>query len=70
MLKNQRRKEKDMDFETFKDTLSRDVKEILDKRFGAETEVMFHRSEKANPDHFAVRQYVKYKMAAGVATCN
>ena len=30
--------------------------------------MMFEELEKQNPDHFAVRQYAKYKLAAGVIT--
>ena len=33
-------------------------------------DMLFDELEAIEPDHFAVRQYKKYKLAAGVATCN
>ena len=37
-----------------------------DENFKNAVDMMFDRLEKRNPEHFAVRQYKKYKMAAGV----
>ena len=36
-----------------------------DETFRNAVDMMFERLEKREPDHFAVRQYKKYKMAAG-----
>ena len=36
-----------------------------DENFKNAVDMMFDRLEKRNPEHFAVRQYKKYKMAAG-----
>lgn len=36
-----------------------------DEEFKNAVDLMFEDLEKKNPDHFAVRQYVKYKLAAG-----
>ena len=41
-----------------------------DENFKNAVDILFDRLAEKDPDHFAVRQYVKYKMAAGVATCN
>ncbi|MBR1856833.1 MAG: type IV secretory system conjugative DNA transfer family protein [Oribacterium sp.] len=41
-----------------------------DESFKNAVDILFERLEKKDPDHFAVRQYSKYKLAAGVATCN
>ena len=37
-----------------------------DETFKNAVDLMFERLQQRDPDHFAVRQYVKYKMAAGV----
>lgn len=37
-----------------------------DENFKNAVDLMFERLEKRNPEHFAVRQYKKYKLAAGV----
>jgi len=36
-----------------------------DESFKNAVDILFERLEKKNPDHFAVRQYVKFKLAAG-----
>ncbi|MBO5623201.1 MAG: type IV secretory system conjugative DNA transfer family protein, partial [Butyrivibrio sp.] len=41
-----------------------------DESFKNAVDILFERLEKEKPDHFAVRQYAKYKLAAGVATYN
>ena len=40
-----------------------------DETFKNAVDLMFEELEKQNPDHFAVRQYAKYKLAAGVVSC-
>ena len=37
-----------------------------DENFRNAVDLMFEQLESRNPEHFAVRQYKKYKMAAGV----
>ncbi|MBO1699970.1 DNA recombinase, partial [[Clostridium] symbiosum] len=37
-----------------------------DPTFKNAVDMMFEQLEKKNPNHFAVRQYAKYKLAAGV----
>lgn len=37
-----------------------------DESFKNPVDLMFEALEQKNPDHFAVRQYHKYKLAAGV----
>jgi len=39
-----------------------------DEEFQNPVDIMFENLEKRNPKHFAVRQYKKYKLAAGDAT--
>ena len=41
-----------------------------DEEFKNPVDLMFDELAAREPDHFAVRQYAKYKLAAGVATCN
>ena len=41
-----------------------------DEEFKNPVDLMFDELEEKDPDHFAVRQYKKYKLAAGVATSN
>ena len=41
-----------------------------DENYENAIDLIFKELEELEPDHFAVRQYAKYKMAAGVATCN
>lgn len=41
-----------------------------DENFKNAVDMLFDELEAVEPDHFAVRQYKKYKLAAGVATCN
>lgn len=38
-----------------------------DENFKSAVDLLFEQLENRNPDHFAVRQYKKFKMAAGVA---
>lgn len=37
-----------------------------DEDFQNPVDLMFERLEQKDPDHFAVKQYAKYKLAAGV----
>ena len=37
-----------------------------DENFKNAVDLMFEQLQQRDPEHFAVRQYVKYKMAAGV----
>ena len=37
-----------------------------DENYQNAVDLMFEELEKKKPDHFAVRQYKKYKLAAGV----
>ena len=41
-----------------------------DENFKNVIDILFEKLEKRKPRHYAVRQYKKYKLAAGVATCN
>lgn len=41
-----------------------------DEEFKNPVDLMFEELAERDPDHFAVRQYAKYKLSAGVATCN
>ena len=41
-----------------------------DESFKNAIDLIFEELEADEPDHFAVKQYKKYKLAAGVATCN
>ena len=41
-----------------------------DEEFKNPVDLMFDELAERDPDHFAVRQYAKYKLSAGVATCN
>ena len=37
-----------------------------DEEFQNPVDIVFERLKKKDPDHFAVRQYAKFKLAAGV----
>lgn len=39
-----------------------------DENYKNPVDMLFEDLEKRNPEHFAVRQYKKYKLAAGVTT--
>ena len=41
-----------------------------DEDFKNAVDLLFEELEETDPEHFAVRQYSKFKLAAGVATCN
>ena len=58
--------ENEQNFATLLEMLnSMDVRED-DEEFQNPVDIMFENLEKKNPKHFAVRQYKKYKLAAGV----
>ena len=40
-----------------------------DEDFKNPVDLMFDRLEEKDPEHFAVKQYKKYKLAAGVINC-
>ena len=40
-----------------------------DETFKNPVDLLFDELEQKEPDHFAVRQYKKYKLAAGVVSC-
>ena len=44
---------------------SMDVRED-DEEYQNPVDILFERLKEKNPNHFAVRQFVKFKMAAGV----
>lgn len=58
--------EEEQNFATLLEMLnSMDVRED-DEDYQNPVDIMFERLQERDPDHFAVRQYVKFKMAAGV----
>ncbi len=40
-----------------------------DEEFKNPVDLMFDELEERQPEHFAVKQYKKYKLAAGVVSC-
>jgi hypothetical protein len=60
--------EEEQNFNTLLEMLnSMEVRED-DEDFENAVDIMFKKLEKKDPEHFAVRQYKKFKMAAGVIT--
>ena len=58
--------EEEQNFATLLEMLnSMDVRED-DEECQNPVDILFERLKEKNPNHFAVRQYVKFKMAAGV----
>ena len=57
--------ESEQNFSTLIDMLNSMQTREDDEDFQNPVDLMFERLEKKKPDHFAVRQYKKYKMAAG-----
>ena len=41
-----------------------------DEEFKNAVDLLFEELEEKDPEHFAVRQYKKFRLAAGVATSN
>jgi len=56
-------------FITFLDMLNACDAREDDEEYRNPVDLMFDKLEKKNPDHFAVLQYKKYSMAAGVVSC-
>ena len=40
-----------------------------DEDYENHVDILFNNLEKKNPDHFAVREYRRFKLAAGVINC-
>ena len=51
---------------TLLEMLNASVVREEDETFKNAVDMLFDQLKERDPDHFAVRQYVKYKMAAGV----
>jgi type IV secretion system protein VirD4 len=62
--------EEEQNFATLIELLNASEVREDDEDYQNPVDLMFEALEKKNPRHFAVRQYKKYKLAAGVATCN
>ena len=58
--------ESEQNFTMFLDLLNSCEAKEEDENFKSETDELFENLEAEKPDHFAVRQYRKFKMAAGV----
>lgn len=58
--------EEEMNMTTLLDMLNASEVREEDENFKNAVDLMFDQLEQREPDHFAVRQYRKYKMAAGV----
>ena len=57
-------------FETLIEMINASETREDDEEFKNAIDLMFDELEEEDPDHFAVKQYKKYKLAAGVATSN
>lgn len=57
-------------FEALIDMINASETKEEDENFKNAIDLMFEDLEERDPEHFAVKQYAKYKLAAGVATCN
>lgn len=62
--------EEEQNFSTLIDMINASETREEDESFKNAIDLIFEDLEKMHPDHFAVKQYRKYKLAAGVATCN
>ena len=58
--------EEEMNMTTLLDMLNASEVREEDESFKNAVDLMFEQLEQRDPDHFAVRQYRKYKLAAGV----
>ena len=58
--------EEEQNFNTLLEFLNASEVREDDEDYENPVDMMFHDLEKKNPNHFAVRQYRKYKLAAGV----
>lgn len=61
--------EEEKNFNTLLEMLNASEVREEDESFKNAVDLMFERLEKRDPEHFAVRQYKKYKLAAGVINC-
>lgn len=57
--------EEEMNFSTLLEMINASEAREDDETFKNEVDLMFEELEQDNPEHFAVRQYKKYKLAAG-----
>ena len=62
--------EEEQNFITLIDMINASETREDDENFKNAIDLIFEELEADEPDHFAVKQYKKYKLAAGVATCN
>ena len=62
--------EEEQNFITLLDMINESETREDDENFKNAIDMIFEELEEKKPDHFAVRQYKRYKLAAGVATCN
>ena len=62
--------EKEQNFSTLITMIDLSETREEDEEYENTIDLLFKELEEENPQHFAVRQYRKYKLAAGVATCN
>ena len=62
--------EEEQNFNTLLEMLNSMEIHEEDENFKNAVDLMFDELEAQDAEHFAVRQYKKYKLAAGVATCN
>ena len=61
--------ENEKNFTTLLDMINASEAREDDEDFQNPVDLMFERLEHKDPDHFAVKQYAKYKLAAGVVSC-
>ena len=62
--------EEERNFSTLIELINESETREDDENFKNAIDLLFEDLEERKPDHFAVMQYKKYKLAAGVATCN
>ena len=60
--------EEEQNFTTLLDMINASEAREDDEEFKNPVDLMFDELEEREPDHFAVKQYKKYKLAAGVIT--
>ena len=62
--------EESQNFEALIDMINASETSEEDENFKNAIDLAFEDLEQVNPESFALKQYKKYKLAAGVATCN
>ena len=62
-------REDEKNFITFLDMINASDAREDDEEYKNPVDLMFEKLAKKDPEHFAVLQYAKYKMAAGVVSC-